>query len=346
MAWIVLFRIKPMELTRLMNVPFRGKNFRQPFRWARCFGWSWFLSVFYWNAAADPARLVWRDMNQAALDAAYDQGVYAPNLEQVLSRFDSNSEITRSVLGEPDQFPYGEGPNETMDVFTTGQPDAPIHVFIHGGAWKLGSAEQNAYLAENFVRAGVHFTAPDFSPVQDFGGDLAPMVNQLRMALVWVFQNAEEAFGGDPQRIFLSGFSSGGHLAGVLLTTDWTHYPGVPADLIKGAVLCSGMYDLKPVSLSYRRDYVNFSVDTVEWFSPRNHISRINCPVIVAYGTFETPEFKRQAIEFSLSLKDAGKPVRLLVGVGYNHFEIIETMASPYGLLGRSALEQMGMAPE
>jgi len=43
-------------------------------------------------------------------------------------------------------------------------------------------------------------------------------------------------------------------------------------------------------------------------------------------------------------VKAAGKSVQLLVGEGYNHFEIIETLGNPYGLLGRAALEQMQIA--
>ena len=67
----------------------------------------------------------------------------------------------------------------------------------------------------------------------------------------------------------------------------------------------------------------------------------LNTPVIVAYGTLETPEFQRQSRDFAAALTAAGKPVQLLVAQGYNHFEIPETLANPYGLLGRAVLEQM-----
>jgi arylformamidase len=74
---------------------------------------------------------------------------------------------------------------------------------------------------------------------------------------------------------------------------------------------------------------------------PQRHLDKLNAPVIVAYGTLETPEFQRQSRDFSAAVRTAGKPVQLLVGEGENHFEIIETMANPYGLLGRSVLKQM-----
>ena len=63
--------------------------------------------------------------------------------------------------------------------------------------------------------------------------------------------------------------------------------------------------------------------------------------MILAYGTLESPEFQRQGRDFAAALRAAGKPVELLVADGYNHFEIIETLTSPYGLLGRAVLEQM-----
>jgi len=64
---------------------------------------------------------------------------------------------------------------------------------------------------------------------------------------------------------------------------------------------------------------------------------------VLAHGTYETPEFQRQTREFAAALKATGKPVTLLVGEGYNHFEIPETMANPYGLLGRAVLELMDL---
>jgi len=103
------------------------------------------------------------------------------------------------------------------------------------------------------------------------------------------------------------------------------------------------MYDLAPVRLSHRNSYVSFTYEMVEALSPQRHIGRLRAPLLVAYGTYETPEFQRQARDFAAALKAAGKPVQLLVGEGYNHFEILETLANPYGLLGRAALAQMGL---
>lgn len=288
------------------------------------------------------AEPVWLDMDQQALDDAYDQSVYAPNLGQVIARYASNSDAVRAAIGEPLRFAYGETVDEAMDVYVTDQADAPIHIFVHGGAWKLGTAEENAHAAEMFVRSGVHFVVPDFSYVQDFDGELTPMVDQLRAAVLWVYQNAAEKFGGNPDQIYLSGFSSGGHLASVLLTTDWSEYGSeIPVDLIKGGLICSGMYDLVPVSLSARRHYVNFTESSIDALSPIRHLDRITCPLIIAYGTEETPEFQRQAKAFYEAAIKHGLDAELLVGEHYNHFEMIETLGNPYRLLGKAALNQI-----
>jgi acetyl esterase/lipase len=49
----------------------------------------------------------------------------------------------------------------------------------------------------------------------------------------------------------------------------------------------------------------------------------------------------RQSREFAAAVAAAGKPVQFIVGENYNHFELIETLGNPHGLLGRAALEQM-----
>lgn len=293
---------------------------------------------------AAPARvkgpLVWMNMDQKELDDAYDQSVYAPNARQVIGRYGTNSAAVRLRLGAPKRLSYGASAIEGMDLYPTRKPNAPVHVFIHGGAWRGGFAKDYATPAEMFVNAGAHYIAIDFVNVIETKGDLMPMAQQCRSAVAWIVKNAQ-SFGGDPNRVYVSGHSSGGHLAGVVLTTDWVKDFGLPADAVKGGMCVSGMFDLKPVRLSARSSYVGFTDAMEQALSSQRHIDKINCPIVVAHGTLETPEFQRQSRDFAAMAKAAGKPVSLLVGEGYNHFEVIETLASPYGLLGRAALEQM-----
>jgi len=193
-----------------------------------------------------------------------------------------------------------------------------------------------------FIAAGAHYVVPDFAWVQDVDGNLIVLADQVCRAVAWVHRNAAD-FGGDPNRLYLGGQSSGGHLAAVALTTDWQHNFGLPADIIKGGMCISGMYDLTPVRLSARSAYVKFDDATVSALSPIHHLEQLRAPLIVAYGTRETPEFQRQNREFAAAVKAAGMQVQLLVGEHYNHFELPETLGNPYSLLGRAALDLMGL---
>jgi arylformamidase len=294
-------------------------------------------------ARANPSRtmgpLVWLDMDQKALDDAYDQMVYAPNRDQVHKRNQFNSDRVRARLGAPKRLAYGAAEIEKLDLFATGRPNAPISIFIHGGAWRARPVKDYAFLAEMVVRAGGHWIGLDFDGVEATKGNLLPMADQVRRAVAWVHKNAK-SFGGDPERIFLTSQSSGAHLGGNVVTTDWKEY-GVPDNVVKGALLCSGMYDLKPVRLSKRSEYVAFTDEVEEKLSSQRHLDRLNCPLIVAYGTYETPEFQRQNREFAAAVKAAGKPVMLLVAEGYNHFEMTEMLANPLSAVGSAILEQM-----
>jgi acetyl esterase/lipase len=167
------------------------------------------------------------------------------------------------------------------------------------------------------------------------------LADQVCRAIAWVHDNAAH-FGGDPNQLYVGGQSSGAHLAAVALTTDWPGTFGVPADILKGGMCISGIYDLIPVSLSARSNYVEFDDTTTAALSPIRHLDRLRARLVVAYGTCETPEFQRQNREFAAAVEAAGKPVTLLVAENYNHFELPETLGNPYGLLGRAALDLMG----
>jgi arylformamidase len=290
-------------------------------------------------SARSKGPIVWLDMDQQQLDDAYDQAAYAPNRDQLGKRRLANSAAARLRLGQPLRFAYGPTPIEGLDVYRTEKANPPVAIFIHGGAWRNGQASEFTYLAEPFVHAGAHFVVLDFTNVDNAGGSLFPMVEQVRRAVGWVYRNADK-FGGDRNRLHLVSHSSGSHLAGCTVTHDWAK-DGLPLDILKGATLSSGMYDLKPVRLSKRSKYVKFTDEMEQALSAMRHLDRLHTPLVVSYGTYETPEFQRQTREFAAAVKAAGKPVELLVGEGYNHFEMLETLANPYGLLGRAMLGQM-----
>jgi arylformamidase len=291
---------------------------------------------------AEKGPAVFLDYDQAALDAAYYQAAYAPNREQLIERRISDSAIVRRHIGEPERVAYGPAEIERLDIYRSKRVAAPVFVFIHGGAWRSGRSKDFAVPGEMFLAAGAHYVVPDFAWVQDVGGNLMLLADQVRRAIAWVYENIAR-LGGNPNRLYIGGQSSGGHLAAVALTTDWQHQFGLPADIFKGGMCISGMYDLEPVRLSARSRYVVFDDATVAALSPVRHLDRLRAPLIVAYGSCETPEFRRQSREFAAAVEAAGKTVRLLVGEHYNHFELPDTLGNPHGLLGRAALDLMAL---
>ena len=286
---------------------------------------------------------VWMNLDQAELDAAYDQSFYAPLGNQILARLASNSELVRRRLGPPQREAYGPTEIEVLDIFRTKRPKAPIFLFIHGGAWLHGHAKEYAFAAETFVNAGAHYVVPDFISVDAADGDLRVMAQQVRSAIAWTYRNAAR-FDGDPDRLYIGGHSSGGHLCGVALVTDWQKDFGLPPSIVKGGVCMSGMYDMKAVRLSKRGKYVKFTDEMEESMSSERHIDRLQAPIVVTYGTNETPEFQRQNRDFAAAVKAAGKPVELIEAANYNHFEMNESVGNPYGPNGRAALALMKLA--
>jgi arylformamidase len=285
---------------------------------------------------------VFMDMDQQELDASYNQLAYEPLMSQVRERLASNSEAMRARIGAPERESYGPSAVEGLDIYRTKQKNAPIFVFIHGGAWLGGAAKDYGYPAEMFVNAGAHYVAIDFIAIREAGGDLSVMAKQVRRAVAWVHNNAEK-FGGDPSRLYVGGHSSGGHLCGVVLVTNWQKEFGLQPNIIKGGLCMSGVYEMKPVALSARRNYVKFTEAMEDSMSAMRHIERLQAPITVTYGTFETPEFQRQSREFAAAVKAAGKPVELLEAPNYAHLEMCESLGNPYGANGRAALAMMNL---
>jgi arylformamidase len=273
------------------------------------------------------------------LEAAYDQSKWAANMQQLLARYALLSDAARAVVGEPARLAYGTARDEGLDLYRADSDRAPVVIFVHGGAWRSGTAREYGFPAEMLVKAGVHFLCVDFSTVMDAKGDLDVLIEQVRRAVAWTWQNCA-SFGGDARRLYLVAHSTGAHLAAMALSTPWAER-GLAADLIKGGMLVSGTYDLAPLRHTSRRDYIRLDDDAVRRASPVHHAERLAAPVVLATGSQESPELLRQTDGYAGALARAGKQARRIVGETYNHFEIVETLACPYGLLGRQLLDLM-----
>src|SRR5215472_9541261 len=220
---------------------------------------------------------VFLDYDQAELNRQYNQRAWVSNADELIRRYVTMSDAVRARLGEPESIAYGSAAIETFDLYRTARAPAPLLMFLHGGAWQRLGKRESAFPAETFVRAGAHFAAVDFAAVP--AATLADLVDQVRRAVAYVHDNAER-LGVARDRIHLVGHSSGGHLAACALTADWAAL-GMP-NPIKGGMCVSGIYDLRPVRLSARNEYLRLDDASEAALSPLRHVGRLRCPLIIA----------------------------------------------------------------
>jgi len=289
------------------------------------------------SARADSLK-VYRDYTQADLDASMDQTKWAANMKSVLGKWGPQSEQARQTLTHH-SVKYGTEPYQEIEIFPA-RDGAPIVFFVHGGEWKRPGNDTSAFPALTLVPAGCAYVNVGFRAAPQF--KLTDMADDVRNALIWTARNAS-SFGGDPSKIFVVGHSSGAHLGGVMLTTDWKAN-GLPADPIRGAVLFSGLYDLEPVLISMRREWVKLSAEESLALSPLRHVAKVSAPTTVVFGENDSPEFRRQSHEFGDELTSRAKGSRLVTAPGANHFEVPQTFMERDGFATRTLLERIGIA--
>lgn len=284
---------------------------------------------------------VYRNYDQAELDRQYTQSAWAANADEIIRWYGEESAAVRARLGHRADLRFGDSDVETLDLFPAAKLRAPVQIFVHGGAWKILTKNESCFAAETFVNAGAHFVALNFATVP--AARLPDMVAQVRRGISWVHRNAA-SFGGDPDRIYLTGHSSGGHLVAAALTTEAPEFAHAPAEIVKGALCASGIYDLEPVTLSHRGDYLNLTAAEATALSPIRNLDRLRSDIIVAHGGKESGEFQRQSVSFADALAQIGRLASRVVAPDDNHFEISQTLARSDGVLARAALRQMALA--
>jgi arylformamidase len=291
---------------------------------------------------SDPAKMspVFRDYTQAQLDAQYDQATLVPDLSGYLKFWTEQSAAARATLDCVQDVAYGRSKAEKLDIFRPGGgAGCPVHLHFHGGSWKLLDKSFAALGAVPVVQAGGLYVAVGFGLVPAV--PLATQVRQARSAVAWAWRNIAK-YGGDPARITVSGHSSGGHLVGCLISQGWQGRFRVPGDVVKGAVAACGLYDLVPVRLSARQDYLHLSDADVHALSPVRHIPKAGAPELALYwGAGDLDEFRRQSRDFAAAWSDAGHAVEANELSGHNHFDVSNAFADMNGPIAAAIAKQM-----
>ena len=277
------------------------------------------------NAEAGARTRIFRDYDQAALDAELNLRARWPEHPQYFERWASDSAAVRDRLPASLDLAYGAGPAETLDLFpVAGGKAAALLAFIHGGYWQALDKSDYSYLAPAFVEAGVAFASLNYglAPSTKIG----TMIEQVRRALAWLYRHAAE-HGIDPQRIVVAGHSAGGHLAAMAVSTDWPALdPALPADLLAGGCSISGVYDLEPIRLSYHNKILAIAPEEVVPWSPLHRLPRHAPPLLVAVGAEETNEFLRQHAEYAAAWEACGLRLSEVDMRGLHHFSAVDAL--------------------
>jgi len=289
--------------------------------------------------------------DQAGLDAEYDNRAKVPDAMDYLSRSADLSRAWRRSRGGELNVPFGAGADEVLDIFPA-QPGpagpVPIQVFIHGGYWRMLSKDDYSYVARAFTPKGCATVVVNYGLIPNI--DMDELVRQCRAALAWIYGNAA-GFGGDRERIFISGHSAGGHLVAMLMATDWPAFasqlpeapPHLPIDLVKGGCGISGLYDLEPIRLCFLNDALQLSPEAAARNSPVLLAPGAASPLLLTVGGDEGPEYLRQSEALAAAWRRHGNNVEVVVMPGQNHFSIVDQLSDPDAKLSQLILRQMGL---
>lgn len=281
----------------------------------------------------------WKSLSVTDIEQRYDQAVYAANAKEVVTWYTEQSQLVASQI-KGERFQYGQNPSEYGHWFKPDNPGQDIVVFIHGGAWRSGTAEDYLFPAKWLTQAGLNYVCLNFDNTPATDGHLFPMLNQLVAAVTWISHHHKKF--DARAKIHLASHSSGSHLAACLAGLDWNALLPHTPQLVQSALLCSGIYDLEPVAYSKRRQYLKLEPLEVHALSPIRHAVNPALDLLVVRGELESPEFIRQHDDYVLKLKVQGLGPAALVGPGLNHFEILTTFAEADGLMAKAFMELIG----
>ncbi len=275
---------------------------------------------------------------QEELDEQYDPERTVANAGFYADLYERESYLLRSERKHSLNVAFGPTLAEHVDLYPAGE-DAPVLVYVHGGYWRARTSQEFGFVARGPGSRGVATVVPNYALCPEVTID--EIVRQTRAALAWAYKNAR-TFGGDPDRIHVAGHSAGGHLVAMLLTTDWEDDYGLPADVIKGATVISGLFDLAPFPYTFLQPKLQLTWDQVRRNSPILHVPDSASPLFVAYGGDETDEFKRQSKDYLAAWKSRGLQGEHLVLSGKNHYDVIDGFLDPespllsgiFGLMG------------
>ena len=274
---------------------------------------------------------VYRGMDRAALDAAYDNSSAVTDSQTYRERWMKVSAALRAAPSSRCDLRYGARPRASLDYFSGGVANAPLFVFIHGGYWQRNEKERFSFTALGPLSHGINVAVPGYTLAPE--ARLTDIVAEIRAALTFLAGRAAD-LGFDRDKMFIGGWSAGGHL-----TAAVAEHPAV-----RGGIPISGIFDLEPIALGVLNDKLALSRDEIAGLSPLKHIPDRSSPLRLFVGSAELPELKRQSEAYAQAAQARGLQVSLTVLPGHHHFSILDELATPDGALTHGLLDLIKMA--
>jgi arylformamidase len=247
---------------------------------------------------------------------------HVPDFDGIVEEIRERSRRTRSVLRCHLNVAFGSGSSDRIDLFfpDTAASDRPVHLFIHGGYWRMFTKEDYSYVADTVTNAGAIAAIMDYTLMPAVR--METLILQVRAAKNWL-QDKAESFGGMASRLTVSGHSAGAHLATFLLEdTD-------PRIQTNRTLLLGGIYDLKPLQKSFLQAEISLTDDEVERYSPLNRSLSKQSDVTVLVGEKETLPFHQQAKAFASHLAMNGSRSTFHQLAGADHMTSVRDLGKP-----------------
>jgi arylformamidase len=273
---------------------------------------------------------IYREMDRAALDAAYDNTGAVADSQQYRARWWDESAAIRAEPGPRLDLRYGARPRATLDYFPA-RENAPLFVFIHGGYWQRNEKERFSFVSRGPRAHGINVAVPGYTLGPD--ARMTEIVDEVRQALTFLAERSGE-LGFDRRKIFVSGWSAGGHLTAAVAS-----HPAVA-----GGMPISGIFDLEPIALGVLNDKLSLSGEEIEILSPLRNLPDRPVPMSLYVGANELPELRRQSQDYFAALRAKGLPAALTFLPGHHHFSILGELARPEGALTQGLLDLIAAA--
>jgi acetyl esterase/lipase len=208
--------------------------------------------------------------------------------------------------------------------FPKGQKKFPVLMFVHGGAWKMGSKDLYEKLGQLYAKNGIGTVIINYrlSPKVKHPGH----IEDVARAFAWINKNIAK-HGGDPDNVFVSGHSAGGHLVALLSSNEtYLKAQGLGLSNIKGTIGLSGVYVVVP-SLMFK-DIFTDDKDTVKSASPIEHVSAKQPPCLLLYADKDYMTLDMMAEQMCKKMKECKCEVSTLKIADRTHISIITSMAN------------------